>query len=355
MALSTIEEERKRKEAAAKQLTPTTDPFLASIARGDYTTPKPVVKQAQATPGNIMSESFYGGADYSPRTRPQIGQSQPDGSRLVIDQRASTQSNTINPPPLKEIPNAQRDAELGKMTASRNGNIVTYDIGGNTLSYDASQTDPSKISLRNINKSSGNAPTWDDYHVQQRARYEAANPRKYASSESTPITPKPIEDNSFGGLFLQGLQTRKNMSEAQMADLRAKQEVARAEVMNQANRTLVDVDRNRLLEMDVQGQNKLRDIQGQVAQQPPVTESTLKPMIIEEADPNDPTGMSKRQRIMIPNAEGTGYVDGMTGQAPASTVPQVTPEQRSKINALIKANPNIDRATILQKIANGEI
>jgi len=107
--------------------------------------------------------------------------------------------------------------------------------------------------------------------------------------------------------------------------------------------------------MDVRGQNKLRDIQGQVAQQPPVTESTLKPMIIEEADPNDPTGMSKRQRIMIPNAEGTGYVDGMTGQAPASTVPQVTPEQRSKINALIKANPNIDRATILQKIANGEI
>ena len=354
MALSTIEEKRKRKEAAAKQLTPTTDPFLASIARGDYTPPKPVVKQAKPTPGNVMSESFYGGADYSPRTRPQIGQSQPDGSRLVIDQRASTQSNTINPPPLKEIPNAQRDAELGKMNVGVDGNIVTYDIGGNTLSYDASKTDPSKISLRNINRASGNAPTWDDYHAQQRARLNTTRGGYYGP------TPLPTElsessDKSLGGLFLQGLQARKDRTYSQIENDIAGQDINRAQAMTQANRNLLMADSNRISEIDVQGQNKLRDIQGQVAQQPPVKESALKPMVIEEPDPNDPLGQVKRQRIMIPNAEGTGYVDGMSGQAPTSTVPQVTPEQRSKINALIKANPNIDRATILQKIANGEI
>lgn len=354
MALSNIEEERKRKEAAAKQLTPTTDPFLASMARGNYNTPGPVVKQAKPTPGNPMSESFYGGPDNSPRTRPQIGQLQPDGSRMVIDERPLGQSNNIKPPTLKEIPNAQRDAELGKMTVSTKGNIATYDIGGNTLSVDLSQKD--RPSLKNINRQPSNAPTWDDYHRQQRSRLNTTRGGYYGP---TPIaTEQPKNDvlnaGSFGELFMMGLQSRKNMTDANRANLKELQDIKNAEVENQANSNLIDFDRNRINEMDVQGQNKWRDIQGQVAQQPPVTENQYKPMVIEESDPNDPTGMSKRQRIMI-NPDGKGYVDGMTGQAPSNAAPQVTPEQRSKINALIKANPNIDRATILQKIASGEI
>ena len=311
MALSTIEEKRKRKEAAAKQLTPTTDPFLASIARGDYTPPKPVVKQAKPTPGNVMSESFYGGADYSPRTRPQIGQSQPDGSRLVIDQRASTQSNTINPPPLKEIPNAQRDAELGKMNVGVDGNIVTYDIGGNTLSYDASQTDPSKISLRNINKSSSNAPTWDDYHAQQTAKYNAymnAPRGRYFGPTPLPTESPESSDKSLGGLFLQGLQARKDRTYAQIENDIAGQDINRAEAMTQANRNLLMADSNRISEMDVLGQNKLRDIQGQVAQQPVAEEN--KPVVLDSYEPNpiNPAETLKKQRVVIRDAEGN-FID----------------------------------------------
>ena len=349
MALSTIEEKRKRKEAAAKQLTPTTDPFLASIARGDYTPPKPVVKQAKPTPGNVMSESFYGGADYSPRTRPQIGQSQPDGSRLVIDQRASTQSNTINPPPLKEIPNAQRDAELGKMNVGIDGNIVTYDIGGNTLSYDASQTDPSKISLRNINRASGNAPTWDDYHAQQRARLNTTRGGYYGP------TPLPTElsessDKSLGGLFLQGLQARKDRTYSQIENDIAGQDINRAQAMTQANRNLLMADSNRISEMDVRGQNKLRDIQGQVAQQPVPKENSLKPIVVKQYDE---IGNVIGEEIKMPNAEGTGYVGGNATQS-NFTVPK--PATTAKLIKMRESkDPNLAAAEAEYKMRFGNL
>lgn len=335
MALSNIEEERKRKEAAAKQLTPTTDPFLASMARGNYNTPGPVVKQAKPTPGNPMSESFYGGPDNSPRTRPQIGQLQPDGSRMVIDERPLVQSNNIKPPTLKEIPNAQRDAELGKMTVSTKGNIATYDIGGNTLSIDLSQKD--RPSLKNINRPSGNAPTWDDYHRQQRARLNTTRGGYYGPTP-LPTETSETKDNSFGGLFLQGLQMKKDRTNDQIENDIALQDINRTEAETQAKRNLLLADQNRISEMDVQGQNKLRDIQGQVAQEPPAKESRLKPIIIEESDPTDPTGARKRQRLLMPNADETGYVDGTPGQS-GQTLTNELPENHPAIKFL-KDNPS---------------
>jgi len=323
---------------------------------------KPISLKSPYKAGNPEDSVMTGGL-FSPQVN-----SRPDrigtGTRVVERNMLSSINNNqlinTNVPKLKELPNAQRDSELGKMNVGTDGNIVTYDIGGNTLSYDASKTDPSKINLRNINRASsnasGNATTWDDYHRQQKERYNAymESPRgRYFGA--TPIDTETPKDNSLGGLFVQGLQNRKALADAKMESEIAGQDINRAELGTQAERNRLMADANRISELDVQGQNRLRDIQGQVAQEPPIKESALKPMVIDEPDPNDPTGMSKRQRIMIPNAEGTGYVDGMSGQAPTSTVPQVTPEQRSKINALIKANPNIDRATILQKIANGEI
>jgi len=110
-------------------------------------------------------------------------------------------------------------------------------------------------------------------------------------------------------------------------------------------------EENRINEMNVKSQNKLRDIQGQVALDPRMKENALKPIVTEEADPNDPTGMSKRQVINMPKADGTGYVNN---QSNVSNSPQVNSAQRAKINAYIKANPNVDKATIMQKISKGE-
>ena len=265
---------------------------------------------------------------------------------------------SLNLPKINETPNTQRDSELGKMTVSTEGDIVTYDIGGNTLSYEG---DKGKISLRNLNQQSDNQQaTWNDYRRQLRDRYDAyANSPRGRFFGVNPITTEEPSDDSMGGLFVRGIQSRKDRADSQIENAEAEQEVNRANFLSTLDRNQIardqlslDADKNRIDEQEVIAENKLRDIQGEVLQNPPINENPLKPLVIEEPDPNDPTGMTKRQVIKMPNAEGTGYVDNMPT---ATTTPQVTPEQRTKINALIKSNPNITREVILQKIANGEI
>jgi len=298
---------------------------------------------------------------------------------------------SLNLPKINETPNTQRDSELGKMTVSTEGDIVTYDIGGNTLSYNRNDNDrQNKTNLERINSNGsqrvgnlditvdpsvpinergrglGNmmgpagTPTWDDYHKQQQARYDAyANAQKGRFFGATPLESEQPVDNSIGGMFVRGLQSKKDRSDAQIINAEADRDMNRANFLSTLDRNQIardqlslDADKNRIDEQGVIAENKLRGIQGDVLQNPPIKENPLKPLVIEEPDPNDPTGMAKRQVIKMPNAEGTGYVDNMPT---ATTTPQVTPEQRTKINALIKANPNITREAILQKIANGEI
>ena len=255
----------------------------------------------------------------------------------------------LRTPTLKELPNAQRDAELGKMNVGIDGNIVTYDIGGNTLSYDASKTDPSKISLRNINRASGNAPTWDDYHAQQRARLNTTRGGYYGP---TPLPTEPSEssDKSFGGLFLQGLQARKDRTYAQIENDIAGQDINRAQAMTQANRNLLMADSNRISEMDVLGQNKLRDIQGQVAQQPVPKENSLKPIVVKQYDE---IGNVIGEEIKMPNAEGTGYVGGNATQS-NFTVPK--PATTAKLIKMRESkDPNLAAAEAEYKMRFGNL
>lgn len=284
---------------------------------------------------------------------------------------------------INETPNTQRDSELGKMTVVNDGDVTTYDIGGNTLSYrnseKANQTSSvvNRLRLSNINRV-GNMDVEFDPSVTPAARQRflenpvrpTAQIERFDANQNVPrgrffgATPLPTEQpvaDSLGEMLVQGIQSRRNKALSQLANDAVTRDANIANAKSLAERNLIDRDKleidregNRINELGVTAENKLRDIQGQVAQNPPVKESSLKPMVIEKPDPNDPSGMSKRQRVLIPNAEGTGYVDG-TPDRQANAVPQVTPEQRSKINALVKANPNITKEIILQKIANGEI
>ena len=381
---STVEEKKKRKLT----LLPTTDDAFTGDS---WNITAPIKKQAPMTPGDPNNEAFYSGSNplRNINSRPdRVGQ----GTR-VVERNMLPSINTLQPESskIKEVPDARRDAELGKMTVSTEGDIVTYNIGGNTLSYNRNDNDrQNKTNLERINSNGsqrvgnlditvdpsvpinergrglGNmmgpagTPTWDDYHKQQQARYDAyANAQKGRFFGATPLESEQPVDNSIGGMFVRGLQSKKDRSDAQIINAEADRDMNRANFLSTLDRNQIardqlslDADKNRIDEQGVIAENKLRGIQGDVLQNPPIKENPLKPLVIEEPDPNDPTGMAKRQVIKMPNAEGTGYVDNMPT---ATTTPQVTPEQRTKINALIKANPNITREAILQKIANGEI
>lgn len=323
---------------------------------------------------------------------------------------------TVNKlPTINEIPNAQRDTELGKMNIAANGNTTTYDIGGNPLSYNLSNEDKQiKTNLEKINQmvASGVAVSPEDLRRIEILKMNAgpsrggigATPDVYAMAKNrlAEMQPGNIQSNSIQRVGNMDVQFDSTVSPdararflenpveptAQMNRYDSRQLIQPQQVVqdpqpimptnktNQAmanynnamgewsgrqtaregqsvtseinrDKNVIDKETNRINEISTVSQNKLRDIQGQVAQQPPIKENALKPIVVKEYDE---LGNVTGEKIRMPNAEGTGYVDGMANQ----TAPKITPDQRTKINAYIKANPNIDKATILQKIANGE-
>jgi len=72
----------------------------------------------------------------------------------------------------------------------------------------------------------------------------------------------------------------------------------------------IQKDKNRIAEMETISQNKLRDIQGQVAQKPPLKERAYEPKVVKVPD-----GMGgTREEVMVPNEQGR-YVSGMADQS----------------------------------------
>ena len=69
-----------------------------------------------------------------------------------------------------------------------------------------------------------------------------------------------------------------------------------------ASRSAIDKEKNRIDEMGVIAENKLRDIQGQALQNPPAKETELKPLVVKEYDA---LGNVIGERIKLPGADGT--------------------------------------------------
>jgi len=229
------------------------------------------------------------------------------------EQRDGIQSAGINLESNKQVPkinettNAQRDAELGKMTVAKNGNTTTYDIGGNTLSFEG---DKDKISLRNLNQSGNQQSTWNDYRRQLKDRYDAyANSPRGRFFGATPLDIENPVDDSIGEMFVRGLQSRQARADALITNAEADRDMNRANFLSTLDRNQIardqlslDADRNRIDEQGVIAENKLRDIQGQVLQNPPIKENELKPLVVKEYDD---LGNVIGERIKLPGPDGT--------------------------------------------------
>jgi len=352
---STVEEKKKRKLT----LLPTTDDAFTGDS---WNITAPIKKQAPMTPGDPNNEAFYSGSNplRNINSRPdRVGQ----GTRVV--ERNMLPSVSTESPKINETPNAQRDSELGAMTAAKNGNTTTYDIGGNTLSFEGNKNTQTITNLEKINPNGiqrvGNMDVSFDSSVSPEARKRflenpVAPTGQMAQYEKYMNTPR---GQNFGVTKIansppppMGWRERKDMN-LQILDNQQSRENNLANLEEQRQRAVIDKDKNRIDEMGVIAENKLRDIQGQVAKHPPIKETTLKPMVIEEADPNDPTGTAKRQKIMIPNAEGTGYVDGMSGQPTFSTPKPATTEKLLKMRA--SKDPNFAAAEAEYKMRFGNL
>jgi len=324
MALNQIEEEKKKR----LRLPPTMD---ESFTDKNFNVPKPLKKiQAPIIPGDPNNEAFYGGSNPQNIQKPIIQATSLSEPKTPSLYQPPVSSNL---PKLKEIPNAQRDADLGKMTVATDGDTTTYDIGGNTLSYKEDKGDKGNINLRSINQSGRQQPTWDDYFAQQAVRRDTPRGRFFGVN---PLNTEQPVDDSIGGMFVRGLQSRQARADAQIMNAEADRDMNRANFLSTLDRNQIakdqlslDAEKNRIDAQGVIAENKLRDIQGQVLQNPSVKEAKLKPMLIEESDPIDPTGNTKRQRLLMPNADETGYVDG-------------TPEQLGQPMELPKNHPALD-------------
>lgn len=106
--------------------------------------------------------------------------------------------------------------------------------------------------------------------------------------------------------------------------------------------------KNLLSALEIESQNKLRDIQGKVLQTPPIKESQLKPIVVKEYDE---LGNVKAEKIKMPNAEGTGYVD--------DSVPTFTKPKPATTAKLLKMraskDPNLAAAEAEYKMRFGTL
>jgi len=329
------EEEKKKRKLA---LLPTTDEAFTGEA---YNVPAHIKKQAPMTPGDPMNESFYGGSNplKNINSRPdRIGQ----GTRIV--ERNMLPSVSIEGPKINETSNAQRDAELGAMTVAKNGNTTTYDIGGNTLSFEGEK--PTRALSRLAGTNQGQMSNMDvsfDSSVSPEARKRflknpVAPTGQMAQYEKYMNTPR---GQNFGVTKIDntpappmGWRTRKDLMIQDLSNQQSRENNL-ANLEEQRQRFIIDKDKNRIDEQGVIAENKLRVIQGEVLQNPPIKEARLKPMIIEESDPIDPTGNTKRQRLLMPNADETGYVDGSPEQLEQ---PRELPENHPAL-AYLRNNP----------------
>jgi len=345
------EEEKKKRKLS---LLPTTDDAFTGEA---WNVPVPIKKQAPMTPGDPMNESFYGGSNplRDINSRPdRIGQ----GTRVV--ERNMLPSVNIESPKINEIPNAQRNAELGEMTVAKNGNTTTYDIGGNTLSFEGEK--PTRALNRMAGANPGQRSNMDvsfDSSVAPEARKRflenpVAPTGQMAQYEKYMNTPR---GQNFGVTKIDntppppmGWRTRKDLMTQELANQQSRENnLANLEsaTLDRTQRANIDTDKNRIDEMGVIAENKLRDIQGQALQNPPVKETELKPLVIKEYDA---LGNVIGERIKLPGPDST-Y--GEANQTTFITPKPATTEKLLKMRA--SKDPNFAAAEVEYKARFGNL
>ena len=354
MALDKINEDEKKKRLHPF---PTMD---EAFTGKDFNVPVTIKKQASLDyPGDPNNEAFYGGSN--PQNNLKFINSRPDrvgqGTRVV--ERNMLPSVNIETPKINETPNAQRDEELGKMTSSINGYTTTYDIGGNTLSFEGNKNNQTSTSLEKINPNGiqrvGNMDVAFDSSVSPEARKRflenpVAPTGQMTQYEKYMNTPR---GQNFGVTKIDntppppiGWRTRKDLM-LQNLDNQQSRENNLANLEEQRQRFIIDKDKNRIDEMGVIAENKLRDIQGQVAQNPPTKETELKPLVVKEYDE---LGNVIGERIKLPGPDGT-Y--GASTQPKFTTPKPATTEKLLKMRA--SKDPNFAAAEAEYKARFGNL
>lgn len=216
--------------------------------------------------------------------------------------------SNINNPVIRETPNAQRDKDLGKMTATTIGNKTTYGIDGDTLSVSLSENDQKlKDNLTKINEmlASGREVTPDQMQRINQLRQDAGflrggTDRRPVGPDGRPITPlKNINAGRVGNLDVQFTDSPDN-TEARKREFLEPSSYAQSQIdlirptvtrnipgTNQyevttgqsvEDKRLAGENQQRKLEqlaldpkmVDTASEVKLRNIQGQVLQEPPL-------------------------------------------------------------------------------------
>lgn len=310
------------------------------------------------------------------RNRNSLTQADHGKTTNMTPDELSKLNTTLKVPVINETSNDKRDSELGKITSSISGNTSTYNIGGNSLSYKLNDNDSQiKTNLEKINQIATSGAEISPEQTKQinTLRQQAGFLRGGTDKKPVDINGLPVSSGnnitSSNGLsinFPKGtdqniidnakkLNTQINQEYVDPTAIanrseQSKQFLARqgyketpeylrnilkpGDIPGMSNRALreynnrildnnLSKDKNRVEEISSLSQNKLRDIQGDVLKNPPLKENALKPIVVEESDPTDPTGMRKKQVIKMPNAEGTGYLD-QTNQTFTTPKPATT-------------------------------
>jgi len=192
MALDNIqitdeEKERKRKEAIFQtDIKSNTLPGVES----------PIVKPEQLVPKDNVLQN--------------INTTQEDHGKItnMTPIELAGLGTTLKAPVINETQNNRRDLELGKMTSSTDGNINTYNIGGNTLAYKLNDADKLKNNISKMDEiistgvdpGTGKPITLDQINKVKQIKEQANTFVPESTVVEKPLGLKNINSNQGGNL-----------------------------------------------------------------------------------------------------------------------------------------------------------
>jgi hypothetical protein len=302
-------------------------------------------------------------------------------------------------PSINEVPDSRRERELGKLTSSSSGGVDTYNINGNTLSYKLNDSDQQlksnlekldKIMESGIDPATGKAVTPAQVEAYNQLRMDAGymrggTDRKPVGTDGRALRNLKETDSGLNIQFNPSVSQHTRQEVMQPSGLNDPKAIAaRTEAHQQwlgrngyepvdpitgmtpsAEQKLAPATRIKLAELKASNVNekanrnltekstdseiKLRDIQGQVALNPPVKESAFKPITLKQKDMLG----NESERVLVPNKEQTGYVDVTPNQQQFTAPKQATIDKMLKMRD--SKDPNLAAAEAEYKTRFGEL
>ena len=356
------------------------DPRLLVTNKNNVNSSLPTITSSHTSPSvdtrNNTLKNLSPSVDASNSNQPVVAdlQSRPDLMKMTLSQLkasvAPSGTPSINGMPIS-IPSGQQSNQNNVWTKNQNG---SYSGNNLDVSFDSSVPQSTRDAFMKVPNTAPGA-TWEDMN-RQRMGPAASEAWRFQGGSSSPIktieppsyiTVEQAREKGIGRKLLSSLNDRMEKDyHAQLAaagqenDTATRKEIANNELnsqlpLKQAQGAYYNAQ-TKDLPLAGLAQRELQNAQAEELRSKAEEGNYIKvKQDVPYGLPDLVTGNQQTRSVeRLYDRKLRKYIDDSMIQTP-NIASSLTTEQRNKAVAYAKANPNIDKAIILQKIVNGEI